>query len=453
MKKFKYITIIISLLTFSFVGCDDNLDIEPEQSLSPSAALASSANVKKILNNAYGVARDNGSYGGGIALASELIADAGYPNGSLYWNGTYTGPAEYWEKAMLPDNGFVTSIWLNAYEINNLANIVLANLDVFTDSDEKGVTEGEAKFLRGLAYFDLGRLFAKHYVPGQANSQLAVPVVLTAILDPNDIEYPSRNTLDEVYDQVISDLTSAYNLLPNSNGIYATKESAAALLARVYLQKGDYPNALAMANDVIENGSAQLTSTFAEAFNNDQNSDEDIFAWQVTSQDNSSNDFNTFWSSEDYGGRSGNPDVEVYSWDIYDDGNDARYDFFYEGDWWCTTKWQYQYGNIPFIRLAEMYLIRAECNEREGSSVGDTPLNDINTIRTRSNAIEFEVVDLATILMERKRELAYEGFALFDAKRLGESSGEFSYDADNVILPIPQREMDANPNLTQNSGY
>jgi len=453
MKKFKYITIIISLLTFSFVGCDDNLDIEPEQSLSPSAALANSANVKKILNNAYGVARDNGSYGGGIALASELIADAGYPNGSLYWNGTYTGPAEFWEKAMLPDNGFVTGIWLNAYEINNLANIVLANLDVFADSDEKAITEGEAKFLRGLAYFDLGRLFSKRYVSGQQNNQLGVPIVLTAILDPNDIESPSRNTLDEVYDQVISDLTSAYNLLPYSNGIYATKESAAALLARVYLQKGDYSNALAMANDVIENGNAQLTSTFADAFNNDGNSSEDIFAWQVTSQDNSSNDFNTFWASQDYGGRSGNPDVEVYNWDIYDDGGDARYDFFYEGDWWCTTKWQNQFGNIPFLRLAEMYLIRAECNERDGSSVGDTPLNDINTIRARSNAIEFEVVDLETILMERKRELAYEGFALFDAKRLGESSGEFSYDADNVILPIPQREMDANPNLTQNSGY
>ena len=74
------------------------------------------------MNNASGVARDNGSFGGGIALASELIADAGYPNGSLYWNGTYTGPAEFWEKAMLPDNGFVTGIWLNAYEINNLAN-------------------------------------------------------------------------------------------------------------------------------------------------------------------------------------------------------------------------------------------------------------------------------------------------------------------------------------------
>ena len=240
MKNYNYILFLISLLTFSFVSCDDNLDIIPEQALSTDIVIKDAANIRKILINAYGDARSSASYGGGIALASELIAN----DGDLYWNGTFVQPAEYDEKAMLADNSFVRDIWMNAYNINNQANIVLENLNVITDADQKTIAEGEAKFLRGLVYFDLARLFAKPYISGSANSQLAVPIVLDAVLDPTKITYPTRNTLDEVYALVISDLTDAYTMLPESNDIYATKYAAAALLARVYLQKGDYVNIL-----------------------------------------------------------------------------------------------------------------------------------------------------------------------------------------------------------------
>lgn len=451
MKKYNNISIIIAILTLSFIACNDNLSIEPEQYLLTDEVIKSPENISKILNNAYGLARSSSSYGGSIALASELIAN----DGDLWWNGTYVAPAEFDEKAMVADNGFVEDIWMNAYVINNEANIVLSNLSVFTDSNEKAISEGSAKFLRGLVYFDLARLFSKPYVAGAQNSQLAVPLVLTAVLDPNTLEYPARNTLDEVYTQVISDLTDAYNLLPSSNGIFATKYSAAALLARVYLQKGDFKNARNMANDVINGSGASLTTTFDTAFNNDENSVEDLFAWQVTSQDVSSNYFNVFWAGRDFGGRSGNPDVDVepQHWDIYDDPNDDRANFFYEAKWWCTTKWQYQFGNIPFLRLAEMYLIRAESNFRETTNIGNTPLNDINKLRDRANANLFTTIDLSKILMERKRELSFEGFALFDAKRLGQNIGSIPYNANQLIMPIPLREMDANSNLIQNEGY
>lgn len=450
MKRYKLLNILV-LLSLVFIGCDDNLDIKPEQSIKTEDAVSNADNVSKILNNTYGTARDNDSYGGGITLASELIANSG----ELDWNGTYVGPAEYNEKAMLPDNGFVEDIWMNGYDAINQANIVLENLDVFTDTDEKTAKEGEAKFLRGMVYFDLGRLFAKPYIPATSNDQLGVPIMLTAVTDPEHIEYPPRNTLDEVYDQVILDLTDAYAQLPETNGFYATKYSAAALLARVYLTMGIYDKARDMANDVIQNSGAMLTSTFGGAFNNDSNSTEDIFAWQVTSQDASSNYNNLFWAGKDFGGRSGNPDLSIESphFDIYDDPNDQRANFFYEARWLCTTKWQYQYGNIPFIRLAEMYLIRAETNVRLATTIGDTPVNDINKLRLRSSATAFASVDLSTVLMERRRELAFEGFALFDAKRLGNNIGDIPYNANNLVLPIPQRETDVNTNLVQNEGY
>jgi starch-binding outer membrane protein, SusD/RagB family len=452
MKKYNYLPIILSLLTLPFIACDDNLNIEPEQNLSPEVATESPANVKKILNNIYAVARDNGSYGGGITLASELIGN----NGSLSWNGTYVQPAEYNEKAILSDNSFVESIWVNAYDISNEANIVLSSLSVFTDEYEKDVTEGEAKFLRGMAYFDLARLYSKTYVPGSQNSQLAVPISLTAVLDASIIEYPSRNKLEEVYAQVIADLTDAYNLLPDSNDIYATKYSAAALLARVYLEKGDYDNARAMSNDVINNSGAELTATFDGAFNNGENSTEDLFAWQVTSQDASLNDFSTFWAGSEFGGRNGNPDLGITSqhFNIYDDSNDERSLFFYETSRGTATgKWKNQFGNIPFLRLAEMYLIRAESNFRRSTNIGATPLNDINALRDRANASLYNSVNLATILMERKRELSFEGFSLFDAKRLGVNIGSIASTANRLILPIPLRETDVNPNLIQNEGY
>jgi len=449
MKKYKYISIIISLLAFT--ACDDNLSFEPEQNILTDIAIGSPENISNILNNAYGTARSSSSYGGGIALASELIAN----NGDIWWNGTYVDPAQFDEKAILTDNAFVQDIWMNGYDIINQTNIILSNLSVFTDTYKKEVTEGEAKFLRGLTYFDLARLFSKPYVSGVQNSQPGVPVVLTAVLDPYNLEYPTRNTLDEVYAQVISDLTDAYDLLPASNDIYATKYSAGALLARVYLEMGDYENARAMADDVINNSGASLTSTFDGAFNNSENSAEDLFAWQVTSQDASSNYFNVFWAGKDYGGRSGNPDIDIEDqhYNIYDDADDDRANFFYEAKWMCTTKWQNQFGNIPFLRLSEMYLVRAESNFRKSTEIGDTPLNDINTLRDRANASLFDAMDLATILMERKRELAFEGFALFDAKRLGEDVGSIPYNANQLVLPIPLRETDVNTNLVQNDGY
>ena len=451
MKKYNYKIIVLSLLTFSFVGCDDNLNITPEQAITTEMAIKTPSNLKKILNNAYGDARSSALYGGGIGLAAELLAN----DGDLYWDGTYVQPDQYDEKAILTDNSFVESMWLRAYKISNETNIILDNLGVFTDASDKDITQGEAKFLRGLVYFDLARLFAKPYVAGAVNNQLAVPIILEPILDPAKITFPSRNTLEEVYKQVLLDLTDAYALLPATNGVYATKYSAAALLARVYLQKGDYINARNMANVVINNSGARLTATFAKAFNNSENSTEDLFAWQVSSQDISSNDFNVFWAGEDFGGRSGNPDISIEDqhFDIYDDTNDERNNFFYEADNICTTKWKNQYGNIPFLRLAEMILIRAEANFRSGTAVGRSPLDDINALRNRSGAAALNSVDLATILMERKRELAFEGFALFDAKRLQQNIGSLPFNADNLVLPIPLREMDVNKNLVQNPGY
>ncbi len=121
-----------------------------------------------------------------------------------------------------------------------------------------------------------------------------------------------------------------------------------------------------------------------------------------------------------------------------------------------TAKWGDYYANLPLIRLAEMYLIRAEANfEDPGADIGpDTPTQDINTIRARSNAPLYAgTVTRQQIRDERYFELCWEGFRLHDLKRWKVSIDSYPYNAGNLILPIPFREMEVNDLLEQNEWY
>ena len=169
--------------------------------------------------------------------------------------------------------------------------------------------EGEALFLRGLMYFDLVRFFADQYKFGVANTQFGVPsgsYTYQGYL--SDSNFVTRNTVDEVYNQVIADLTAAASKLPEDNDVYASSGAANALLARVYLQKGDYAKARDAANTVIASGVYALQTTYADVFNNDNNTSEDIFATQITPQDRFSS-MTEFFSVPEYGGRDG--DIEI----------------------------------------------------------------------------------------------------------------------------------------------
>lgn len=448
------------MFLMALMGCEDNLELQPEQSLSPEAVTSNEANLQNLLIGLYDEAAHGSAetptfeeniYGGILNLAVELLANSG----ELSFNGTFEEPAEFNEKSILTDNVNTRDIWLNAYEVNNQANIILENLDVVEDAATRDRMEGETKFLRGLMYFDLARLFGFPYAAGQQNTQPAVPIVLEAVTDASQVESPERNSVEDVYAQAVSDLMDAYDLLPDNNEVFADKYAAQALLARVYLQQGNYSAAKDAADDVLRNSGHMLTADFASAFNNDGNSTEDIFAWQITAQDGE-NDMNTFWAGSDFGGRPGNPDVSINTvhFDIYDDTDDQRGTFFYDtGDGTATTKWQGEFSNIPFLRLAEMHLIRAEANFREGTSTGLAPEAEINTLRARSGAAALSGITLQDILDERRRELSFEGFRLHDIKRLQGNVGDLAYDDPKLVMPVPQRETDANPNLEQNPGY
>ncbi|HPC98863.1 MAG TPA: RagB/SusD family nutrient uptake outer membrane protein [Bacteroidales bacterium] len=448
MKRYISLTAIVAFLVFT--ACDKLLDLEPSQSISEDIALTSDANVKSVLIGAYALFDDPGIYGGNILRNAELLGG----NGEIQWVGTYIDPRQIFNKTMLATNSEPYAQWRDSYEVINTCNNILSALGVVKEADRDRV-EGEALFLRALMYFDLVRFFAQPFDPSATNNQLGVPIVLTPTRGINESSNVGRNTVDEVYAQVITDLTTAAGKLPESNGVYASKGAVNALLARVYLQKGDYDNARKAADAVIASGKYQILPNYADVFNQDNNTNEDIFATQITPQDRFSS-MTEFFSIPEYGGRDGDIDILDGHLDLYPAG-DKRKDLFFMGNGAMRTgKWNNQYGCINLFRLAEMYLIRAEGNIRLGTPyVGDSPLNDYNVIHTRAGLVAAGSVTLDDIILERRLELAFEGHRIHDIKRLKQSVATWAWNDPKLVFPIPARELEANPTLKtqQNPGY
>jgi len=450
MKK---VYLFIVLIVFVFVGCEDQLNLEPAQSISVETALSSEENIRNILIGAYDEAGQAATFGG----RTHIIADLLGTDDQVSWNGTFFDPREFFTKSILIDNGFVGGHWNNSYEVINQVNIVIDNLDIITSSTaEKDRIEGEAKFLRALTYFDLVRLFAQQYQVGGGNTQLGVPLRLTGIIDYSNALSIARSNVEEVYTQILNDLADAVAKLPASNDFFADQYAARALQARVYFQQGNYADARDAANDVLTNSGHSLAPTFAGAFNNDVDSVEDVFAFQVTSQ-TGTNQLITFYASEGNGGRGGDIGLEAGYLGLFDDpANDVRASFNYvspnNGET-LTSKYTNQFGNVPVLRAGEMHLIRAESNFREGTFVGLDPLVEVNILRGRSSATSLGALTLDLLFNERQLELAFEGHLIHDYKRTQRTVGTLPFNSNSLVLPIPQSELDTNELIEQNAGY
>ena len=456
MKKIVYALAAALLLAGPLTSCDKKLDINPVDNVLADKALLTSADVEAALVGCYAGIQNAEGYGGYIQLMSDLLGD----DGEVSFVGTFVPPNQINQKAILKDNGFVSAIWLNAYNVINRTNNVLANLDKLDTPAKKARVEGEARFIRAAMYFELVRLYARDWADGTPASNPGVPLVLTPTKDIDASSQVARNSVAEVYAQVISDFVTAEGKMTSNSSagsFFANNAVAAAMLSRVYLQQGRFPEAAAAANRVITS-KYSLNSSYIDEFYSGVdllgNSSEDIFAIQNSAQ-SGSNQLNNFYSPAQRGDIS----IEDKHLNLYDPADD-RLNLFSitPGQQTYSDKYDSQYGNIKLIRLAEMYLTRAEANFRARTNVGATPLDDINRVRARVNLTPYTTLTLKNILDERKLELAFEGFRLGDVKR----NRETVHDADGKVLPwnsprlvfpIPVREINANPKLTQNTGY
>lgn len=454
-QTLKYLILFSAVLVMS---CNKKLDVAPQNTLTPDQ-IQSADDVKAVLFGGYSTLQNANALGEKYNTFGELLVH----NGDIEWAGTFETYSDVFNNSQVKTSPEIYQVWANSYHTINTANIVLSKLDVIT-GDEKDEIEGEAKFIRALAYYYLVNLYAAPYSAGNTTANPGVPLILEPVTGyiPERDKLP-RATVETVYAQIVSDLTAGASKMPaTADNFRATKYAALALLSRVYLSQAKYAEAATAANEVIESGEYSLQSTFDKVFNNASSTSEDIFAIQQTAQSNvgtSNFGMTTFYSSDPVG----RGEIQVTAAHIakYDAG-DARKAFFYDGssisgqNGKMTTKWRDLYKAIPVLRLAEMYLTRAEANYRKGGApIGpNTPLEDVNVIRDRAGLPDLGSIASADVIVrERYLELAFEGDRFFTVKRLKLTVNGHPYDYEKLILPIPQREIDLGNALPQNTGY
>ena len=145
-------SLFLLALVLSGMGCSDFLELEPEQSIEPELALDSDANVKAVLIGAYDELGVDDLFGGLTLRDADLLGNTG----EVLWVGTYTSPREIFNKNIMVNNFDVTERWLEGYQTIDIVNNVLSALEVVNEDDRERV-EGEARFIRGLVYFELVR--------------------------------------------------------------------------------------------------------------------------------------------------------------------------------------------------------------------------------------------------------------------------------------------------------
>ncbi len=472
MRKYIYYTVLTAALGFSAVSCNDMLEVEPQLSLSDKVALSSVNDVRVAVNGIYDGYQSIDYYGRSFIVIPEVASDNARitpTNSNRYLNFrdfTYTVA-----------NGDIAGFWNTAYAIIARSNNIINNMENVTDGTEAERNDllGQALASRALAYFDLVRIFSQPYQNG-GGSQLGVPIVLVT-----EIGTPARNTVGEVYTRVIEDLEDAKELMQTNDNAPErfSRAGAAALLSRVYLYKGDYQKSIDAANDASLAGFTLVSGdNYVKSFES-YGSSEAIFQLKFEADENRGSDnLGNIFLPTGYGDIRPTFDLAA----TYAEG-DKRAGWIKEGQRGTVTDiFAYKYpgqdgvpglGSPIILRLSEVILNRAESYARLGGAANEAlAIEDLNKIRTRAG-LEPVGTELSgqplidAILLERRRELAFEGHRFFDIFRTGNDLVRVGQDCpgnsnctieygDNLIaFPIPEREIKANPSIAdqQNPGY
>lgn len=459
MKKI-YKLVLVLMVTGMFTACKKALDVQPQQTIDAGTALQSDQDVNSLIVGGYSLLGGGSLYGTNLLMLPDLSGG----DGTCTWRGTFQSPRQIANKTMTRNNTDANLTWTAAYNAINTANIALNSLGIVKDADLKTQLEGEALFIRGIMHFELVRFYGLPWGATAGNTQLGVPIKTKPTnTEAEAFEKVPRSTVKEVYDLVIADLTKAATLLPEENEKRASRYAALAFLSRVYLQQGNYAAAIAAANEVIESGLFKLNASVSAVFTN-KNTDESIWEIQQNEQNNagtSNNGMATFYASKPGIGRADVRITASFVANSYPAGDLRQTEWYYigtgarPGNTYCS-KWNSFSQNLPIIRIAEMYLTRAECNLVLGTTMTATPAEDLaqikNSIRTNSTAPANPTLD--DVRKERFIELAFEGQRIHNLKRLQLSTGSFPWNDNKLVFPIPQREVDATSGvLAQNPGY
>lgn len=492
-----------AILAASLSSCvNDWLDVAPSDGTDADAALTSSSDLDAARTGMYKALKGNSSfvdyYGQQFFVYGDVHAGDDYQynditgsnRASFYYDMNYQTASEF---------NTSTVSWQSPYVVIGRANRIIAAAEGGKLSDAveaKAKIEqyaAESKVLRALAHFDLVRIYGKPYTEDQGAS-LGVPLV-TEVLESN--AKPARSTVAEVYTQVVKDLTEAISsnaLATETKPGYVSVWGAKAILSRVYLNMGDYANALSVAEDIIKNSGAALW-TRDQYFNawdaSTPNESEFLFRLNVAGSDDN-NDLNGIGNLQQRDGYKEMVATKKFVDMLTSDPKDVRNNMFlpataskevkiYGTNKVFLNKLRGQGGNlrnvtiVPIIRLSEVYLTAAECAFRNNDKTKAVEyLNDLvkNRTTTEASLATVDNITLDRILIERRKELIGEGQRYFDALRNNETITRYTSEADKgwhktlskeaqsfnrdyfkAIAAIPQAEINANPNIKQNTGY
>lgn len=475
MTKIKIKTLLLLVLALP-ISCTD-LDEDPKGLLTNENFYKTESDALAAVTSIYHAALNNGGitmYNRLMHLGMEVMSDDATA-GTRMTNPDARAMAFL---TLATTNDRVDELWRQHYVAINRANIAIARIPPI-DMDEtlKARLVNEAKFLRGLLYFNLVRLWGD------------VPLVVAEIgsLD-NEAVQVSRTPTEEVYSQIIQDLTDAENLPATyaaADAGRATGGAAKALLAKVYLTREEWDKAASKSLEVI-NGpyGYALFEDFADVFNvATKNGKEHIFSAQCKSNVNGQG--NRLASSCTPVGIPGVaaagtdiPNPGVY--ELFDETDKRRDVTFFTSLVSPTNGRTYTFDhphfykyfdpeqtanptesarNIPVIRFAEVLLIHAEAvNEASGPT--EAAYESINQVRRRAGLEDLRGLSRDAfrdaVYLERRLELMFEFQRWFDLKRTGRlveqlhAAGKPNAAEKHYFHPIPQREIDLNPKLVQN---
>lgn len=452
--------IVLFPLLFLAASCDDFTDVGmPVTELNTNAVFEQKNTANAAMTDIYAKIRDNGMLTGkasGIGREMALYTD------ELTWYGSSAvSSANFYNNTVLPSTGSVSDWWNQSYACIYAANAVLEGVSASTKllQADKDQLTGEAKFVRGLLHFYLMQFYGE--IPYVSSTDYRINKSLNRVPE------------DDLYALIIADLISATSLLPpdyyTPERVRPTADVAKALLAQIYLNHGDWAEAANYA-------SAVLNKTEVYVWQEDLNAvflkESTTAIWQFAPRNATRNtDEGTAFIFN-----SAPPTVAALSEGLlnaFEPGDQRKVNWTRArtdgtNTWYHSYKYKKTGSATPQVeysivmRLAELYLIRAEARAQQGEL--SNAKDDLNKIRntaglgnTEANSKE-EILD--AILRERRVELFTEHAHRFmDLKRAGKldmylSGTKAAWNTTDELLPLPESELQLNPQLLpQNPGY
>lgn len=493
MKTHKILPLLMT--AFAVAACDeDRLDQNPATTYSDETVLATAESVEAVLMGGYMYAGYYPNCTIGKTSLESMANDITISDGSFGFS-TYNWMMFAYNYVQYPRtvdgwwSAYAPYIWQYTYSSIDACNQIISNAETLPTGCEDILAQAHG--LRAYNYFFLYNVFCQSYSGAGAGGQ---GLFLRTVPGNTDADAnPVRSDLGASLDFIAEDLLYAYENITNTDNTLVTKDAAAVMLARVYMETGDYDAARRYVETVSSFTGGDLMS--ADEYTNDFSTMNDEWLWGLHYTEQTSNIYASipsFWyaaeakdaastfGTEGYGTQTTYNDlvkngVNVlvgYSTvraaksfvDTFQDGDCRKLFPFYidlkDGYFMSKFRSSTSLGvtDYPLVRLAEAYLIEAECLLRTGDAAKG--LEVLNTLQERRGGKVSSTLDLDEIWFERRRELYGEGFALGDMKRLqrplerndaSQWSNVTSLPANSprMMFPIPADELDYNPNATE----